>query len=246
LENDTKDAVTCRNCSAMLPADCQFCPRCGHAVPAAEGAYSSGTGECSHCGAITPATSQFCPQCGQMATGVSSRRTPALPRPKKRYPAVWFLVPIVIVLVAWALFDNPHGIQELQRLANLSHDQTITPAAVSIVPHGFASYRFTVPAGARNVTVTGEFEATAVHPVVRDDGLEIYLLTESDLVNWQYGYSPNAFFSSGRVKQGEIDAALPAGAGTYCLVFNNNFSSRTAKSVHASVILHYNKWWPIS
>jgi ribosomal protein L40E len=239
--------VTCGKCGAKLPEGSQYCLKCGHAVSAlttAPPSPSTGVVECSVCGANLPSASQFCPRCGQAVIGAFSRWAPPLPRPQKRRSALWFLVPALLMVLAWAaLSDNP-GAQELQRLANLSHAETITPAVFSVGSHAFASYRFSVPEGVRNVTVSGEFGATG--SAAHDDEVEVYLLTAGDLVNWQYGYSPAAFYSSGRVTHGDVDAVLPPAAGAYCIVFNNNFSPRTAKSVHANVTLRYKRWWPLS
>ena len=105
-------------------------------------------------------------------------------------------------------------------------------------PHGFASYEFTLPSGSVNVAVTGEFTATGNS----SSDIEVYVFKDDAFVSWQGGYSPSAYYSSSRIIKGDVNAELPAGAGTYYVVFNNNFSPRTTKSVQSEVTLHYTKF----
>ena len=239
-----RNAVICSRCGANLPDASQYCLKCGRAVSAAgdDPAHMLGAVDCSGCGAKLPPGSQFCSGCGQTVAGASSREAPLPPGPRKRPSALWLILPVVFFLLLWvAVSDNP-GAQELKRLASLSHSETIAPAAFPVNPRSFSDYRFEVPAGARSVTVSGQFDSDGVggHGEV-----EVYLLTDRDLVNWQSGYSPGAFYTSGRVTQGDIDVTLPSGEGSYCLVFNNNFSAHAAKSVHAAILLQYKRWWPL-
>ena len=74
--------------------------------------------------------------------------------------------------------------------------------------------------------------------------VEVFVLSDDAFANWQSGYS-SAYYSSGKVTQGEITADLPSGGGAYYLVFNNNFSPRTSKAVQAAATLHYKRWWPV-
>jgi hypothetical protein len=41
-----------------------------------------------------------------------------------------------------------------------------------------------------------------------------------------------------------VQADVPAGAGIYYLVFSNKSAPKTAKSVHANVLLRYKSWLP--
>jgi hypothetical protein len=153
---------------------------------------------------------------------------------------IWLLLPALALAIWWsAASDNPAALQ-LRRLVDRSHNQTITPPVFSVKPHGFASYEFTVPSGSVNVAVTGEFTATGSS----SSDIEVYVFKDDAFVSWQGGYSPSAYYSSSRVIKGDVNAELPAGAGTYYVVFNNNFSPRTTKSVQSEVTLRYTKFWP--
>jgi hypothetical protein len=180
---------------------------------------------------------------GHQAQVETTSRAPipaAAPKRRKSPIVIWLVFPALALAIWWsAASDNPAA-QQLRRLVDKSHSQTITPAVFSVKPHGFASYEFTVPSGSVNVAVTGEFTATGNS----SSDIEVYVFKDDAFVSWQGGYSPSAYYSSSRVIQGDVNAELPAGAGTYYVVFNNNFSPRTTKSVQSEVTLHYTKFWP--
>jgi hypothetical protein len=104
----------------------------------------------------------------------------------------------------------------------------------------FASYKFNIPASTTNVEVSGEFSAAGG----ADNEIEVYVLADDAFVTWRSGYAANVLYDSGRVDHGSIEATLPAGVGSYYLVFDNRFSQRTGKTVQANVALRYKKWLP--
>ena len=255
-KNPLETAVSCGKCGASLPEGSQFCLKCGQPVQLLEASSASAgrpaLASCAECGAEFPAGGQLCPRCGQsvdarpkgprakVETAVRAPSQASGPKRRKSPIVIWLLVPALALAIWWAAAsDNPAALQ-LRRLANKSHTQTITPAVFSVKPRGFASYEFTIPSGSVGVEVGGEFTATGIS----SSDIEVYVFKDDAFVNWQYGYSPSAYYSSGRVIQGDITAELPAGAGTYYVVFNNNFSPRTTKSVQSEVTLHYTKFWP--
>ena len=246
----------CGKCGANLPGGSQFCLKCGQAVQSPEVTTAPVTGpalaSCAECGAEFPARGQFCPMCGQSVdrtpkghqakvetTGRAQSQADG-PKRRKSPIVIWLLLPALAFAIWWsAASDNPAALQ-LRRLADKSHTQTITPAVFSVKPHGFASYEFAVPSGSVNVAVSGEFTATGNS----SSDIEVYVFKDDAFVSWQGGYSPSAYHSSSRVIKGDVQADLPAGAGTYYVVFNNKFSPRTTKSVQSEVTLHYTKFWP--
>jgi ribosomal protein L40E len=255
-KNPLENSLFCGKCGASLPEGSQFCLRCGQAVEVLGASPAPVTGpalvSCAECGAEFPAREQFCLMCGQsvhampkgpqakVETSVRGPSQAAVPKRRKSPILIWLLLPALALGIWWAAAsDNPAALQ-LRRLANESHTQTITPAVFSLKPRGFASYEFTVPSGSVGVVVSGEFTATGGS----SSDIEVYVLKDDAFVNWQYGYAPSAYYSSSRVIKGDINAELPAGAGTYYVVFNNNFSPRTTKSVQSEVTLHYTKFWP--
>lgn len=232
----------CGNCGAELPAGSKFCLKCGQRVPAPEVPAPGSLSFCD-CGTKLPAQAFFCPMCGKAVNMGKNHPFAGNHRPTK-HPArfaIWLLVPALLLLAGWwAATSNNDYAQQIQRFATKSHDQTIAPAVFSVKARGYSCYKFAVPFGATDVAVRGEFSATGDSA----SELEVYVFTDDAFVNWQYGYSPSSYYNSGRVRQADINAALPSRPGTYYVVFSNNFSPRVTKAVQADVTLHYNKFWP--
>jgi hypothetical protein len=180
--------------------------------------------------------------CGKAVNVEANHPLSAKRRPKNPFRfAVWLLPPALLLLaIWWAATSTNQTAQQFQQFVTKAHSETITPAVFSVKARGFSSYKFAVPSGAVDVLVSGDFAATGDSA----SELEVHVFKDDGFVNWQYGYWPSSYYSSGKVRQADIKASLPAGAGTYYVVFNNNFSPRTTKAVQADVTLHYNNLWP--
>jgi ribosomal protein L40E len=232
--------LICGKCGVTLPEGAQYCLKCGQPLSndMAPSAVAS-AGACS-CGAALGPAAQFCPQCGKVVTGAASPwHFPIRPKKKRRSPA-WLLLFLLLAMVLWvSLSDSPEAGQ-LKRKINLAHVESVTPEIFFVNSGGFSSYKFQVPAGTREVSINGHFDATGAP----DNDVQVYVLTEAELVNWQFGYTPGGFYDSGRVSQGNISVSLPNGPGAYCLVFSNKFAAKQKKIVHAAVTLSYSRWWP--
>jgi hypothetical protein len=221
---------------------------------------------CSLCSTNLPDGSQFCLKCGQpvISTANSAALAPApasgtaRPQPLRargqRRIVLWLLVLVLLGAVMWAATSESPAAQQVQEFVRWSHAQTIVDAAVSVNPRSFSACEFTVPPGALNVSVTGEFSAAAGSPrngngnrnesgKDRDPGIEAYVLTDTAFAVWSSGYSTQTQYESGPVARAIINAPLPAGAAVYHLVFSNKISHR-AKTVHATVLLRYKSWLP--
>lgn len=192
-----------------------------------------------------PDGAQFCVDCGHRTSaipkeGVAEAREAVSRSRLIRRIAIWFLVPFLVLAIWWAATNIGPTPQHLREFLALSHTETITAKTFSVNPHSFASYKFTVPSGTTDVAVNGEFSTTG-DP---DNDVAVYVLADEAFVTWRSGYSASTFYDSGKVTRGNVDATLPAGAGSYYLVFDNRFSTRTAKAIHADVTLRYKKWMP--
>jgi hypothetical protein len=150
------------------------------------------------------------------------------------------------VAIWWATDSNRPGAQQLQRLFTSTQTEAILPTTLSVNPHSFVPYRFTVPASASNVVAIGQFKATAMSTTggSANSDIEVHVLADAAFAAWQSGYATDTYYSSGRVSQGDINAVLPPGAGAYYVVFNNKFSPRIAKTVQIDLNLRYNQWVP--
>jgi len=202
---------------------------------------------------------------------VVQAQPPALPRqetPKGRL-FLWMLLVILIGLVCWSLTSDSVGAQGLQELVGFKQDGIILDSSFSVGPHTFRYYKFALPEGSVNVTVVGQFKSAADNaaPGNRknqasdksgdksqsgvkskdadvDNGIEVFVLSDSAFAVWQNGYATSSMYESGKVAEGAVQAEIPAGAGVYYLVFSNKSAPKTSKALHATVLLHYKSWLP--
>jgi RNA polymerase subunit RPABC4/transcription elongation factor Spt4 len=253
--------VLCSKCGANLPDGSHSCPACGAPEAAtADGPTLEVATEpaCSKCGTGLPEGSQFCLKCGQPVPAAALANqlatVPPAPAPervqlaRRRSGPPVVLIGLVLVLaglLAWIAFsDNPTA-QELREDVTGARTRTIIETPFSVKPHSYSYYDFTVPPGAMDVTVTGDFTAVSSQEKSKDkdkftdNNVEVYLLTDTAFVAWRDGYSTGSFYESGRTASDNIGAKLPSGAGHYYLVFSNNFSPRAPKTVRGTVLLHY-------
>ncbi len=160
-------------------------------------------------------------------------------KPWARRVIVWLFVIVVLGAAAWVISTNNTVAAQIKDALTTPHVETITDGSIAIKPRGFASYRVTVPEGAIDVAVVGQFDVSAR---VQND-IEVFLLTDAELVTWQSGYAISPYYDSGRVSQGNVQAPLPSRSATYYLVFSNK-PSTVEKTVHLTVGLHYDTWLP--
>jgi hypothetical protein len=207
--------VLCSQCAEYLPDDAKFCLKCGQAVDRTK---------------VDPANRPVI---------VAGKQKPARVRDKSGI-AIWLLL-LVLLAIGWWIATSPAGIApQIREIGSGAHTEAITEKIFSVNSHSFASFKFSVPAGAVNVFVGGRFSTADA----AGNEVQVYVLSDDAFVTWRNGYAISPFYDSGKVLQGNIHADLPVGEGTYYLVFNNNFSVKTAKAVQAEVNLHYNTWWP--
>jgi hypothetical protein len=206
---------------------------------------------CNKCFEYLPDDAKFCLKCGQ---AVGSVKVDAIPvskpfvvhkekLPQARNNSSIAIVVILLLLLAggwWIATSTQPFAQRTREIASGAHTEAVTEKTLSVSAHSFSSYKFSVPAGAVNVMVGGQFASKDG----AENEVQVYVLSDEAFVTWRNGFAISPYYDSGKVVQGSIQAELPIGEGTYYLVFNNNFSVKTAKTVQADVSLHYNTWWP--
>lgn len=218
---------------------------------------------CSKCGATLPDEAQFCLKCGKPVSPAPKEplkiEEPIVeivaPPIKKRRLILWLLLGLLLTTVLWtATSDNPYA-QGLQEFFGWKHDQAILETPFSVTARNFRYYKFDLPEGSTNVSIVGQFTVAPDKKAVNaksasadgdDSDIEVYVLSEPAFAVWQNGYATSSVYESGRVPKGSIQAELPAGAGVYYLIFSNKFSSKTPKTVNATVLLRYKSWLPES
>lgn len=210
--------------------------------------------QCTRCGSALPDEAKFCLKCGNAVKApmvIEAEPLPKPSRPLRVRPIVgWTLLALLLAGIVWATSsDNPYA-QAIQEFVGWKHDQAILDNPFSVSPHNFRYYKFALPEASTNVAIVGQFSATSddknrnIATKDADNGIEVYVLSESAFAIWQNGYATGSVYESGRVPSGEIHADLPPGAGIYYLIFNNKFSIKTPKSVNATVLLRYKSWLP--
>lgn len=87
-----------------------------------------------------------------------------------------------------------------------------------------------------DVTITGTFTASGGS----GNDVEVYLFSAADYANWANGHAFAVLYSSGRVTAASIDIPITS-SGDYHLVYSNEFSWISTKSVSTSVDLKYSE-----
>jgi hypothetical protein len=170
---------------------------------------------------------------------------------------VGILLAVLGGAILWAGMSDSETAQLVQEFVGWKHDRIILDAPFSVGPHTFRYYKFALPEGSVNVAIVGQFTSAADNSRAGsrrdttkagkddvDNNIEVYILTDSAFTVWQNGYATSALYESGKAAEGNVQADVPAGAGIYYLIFSNKSAPKTAKSVHASVVLRYKSWLP--
>ena len=157
-------------------------------------------------------------------------------------------VVVLVVLAAGAYVAlNSAGISVVQvktitvTTVTSSTTQTFTPVSsnvvnglISVGAGQYEDYQITVPDGASNVQLTGNFQASGGS----GNDIIVLVMDQTDFVNWQNGHQASAFYNSGQLTTATISASLP-GSGTYYLVYSNAFSTFSSKNVNTQANLAY-------
>src|SRR5438477_8354657 len=220
---------------------------------------------CAKCGATLPDEAQFCLKCGKPVS--SPPKSPvvveSLPleirQPRRIRPIiVGILLAGLGGAMLWAGMSDSENAQLVQEFVGWKHDRIILDEPFSVGPHTFRYYKFALSEGSVNVAVLGQFTSAADSSNAGnrrdatngkkkedvDNNIEVFVLTDSAFTVWQNGYATSALYESGKVAGGNVQADVPAGAGIYYLIFSNKSAPKTAKTVHATVLLRYKSWLP--
>lgn len=203
---------------------------------------------CSKCGSETTEDSQFCRKCGKplsvssTSSGAAAAVAPApivaKPKSQVRTPfkiaaLLIFLFVLFLIVAARSAMNKNAG--TLDQLVKRQHTTTIDKPDLTVASTGYNYFKLEVPAGATSVHLDGNFTASGG----TGNDIEVYVLPESDFVNWQNRHAARSYYSSGKVTVGKFSVNLPADAGTYYLVFDNRFSLFSKKEVEVKGTLNY-------
>jgi len=253
--------VFCNRCGTSLADGSQFCVECGHTV---DGSFPAppvpgGDAVCANCSKSIFPSARFCSNCGSAiaartviavadgqsaAAATMASETIYLGGNRSRSPgrlALWLLAAIVLCVLAWVAATDNSVASGIKPYLTTAHAETIAEGSVAIKPNGFVSYKLTVPDGAIDVAVTGQFDTSGR----AEKDIQVLLLTDAEFVIWQGGYAISPYYDSGHVSRSTLQAPLPSRPATYYLIFSNK-PSRLEKTVHLTAGLHYDTWLPDS
>jgi hypothetical protein len=126
---------------------------------------------------------------------------------------------------------NPAGIPLVPTIQHALQD--VLGGSFVVEPGKYKTFTVAVTAAMRNPSVEGTFSATG-----GNNDIEVFVLEESQYLNWQNGLKFAATYISGRVTSAKLKIQLPE-TGTYHVVFSNRFSYITNKAVVADVKLAF-------
>jgi hypothetical protein len=112
--------------------------------------------------------------------------------------------------------------------------QDVLGGSFIVEPGKYKVFNLAVTAAMKSATVEGTFTASG-----GNNDIEVFVLEESQYMNWQNGHKFDATYMSGRVTAGKLNVQLPQEPGNYYVVFSNRFSYITNKAIVADVKLHY-------
>ena len=153
---------------------------------------------------------------------------------------------IIVVIVIVLLLAVPSFLSSVQQSSSSSsqgasffpteHRLNIADGAVVGIRAGeHQTYTFTIPSGATDARVVGEFEAQG------GSGNDIIVAIMDDIAykNWKSGKKVSTYYSTDKLTADRFDVSLPS--GTYVLLFDNSFSLLSNKNVAAIVDLIYKR-----
>jgi len=207
---------------------------------------------CHKCGIETPDDSRFCRKCGNALAGTDKAATVLATAPTKTRavrPLLVLGLVLALVVFGWVIIHSlvkqrdaathaavpPQMNLPVQPALPVLHTMNIGKGALSVPALRYSFYTLVVPDGARSVRVQGHFTATGG----LGNDIFVFLLNQDAFTNWQNKHQASAYYNSGKVTVGDLNAALPNDAGTYYLVFDNRFSLLTAKAVEFTGTMTY-------
>ncbi|MGO9211862.1 MAG: hypothetical protein ACLPXM_09175 [Terriglobales bacterium] len=150
-------------------------------------------------------------------------------------------MPLLLLVIVWAVSrliapDQPVE-TTLRRTIAQQYTMTLPSTTLSVGALSLNATKFVIPDGAFDVRVDGHFSASGGS----GNDIEAAVFDDNSFTAWQDRHAAVPIYSSGRTTEGSIKTPLPAGPGTYWIVFNNKFSLLSAKTVEANVTLYYSK-----
>jgi hypothetical protein len=162
-------------------------------------------------------------------------------RPKGRYVAIGIAIGFTLFVAVLAFGVSIARFGNLESSSpSLPKNEYVENIASGIILIGVDTYEyreFEVPSDASNAIVRGSFH------VFTDSAEQIRVLIfdQDQFLNWQTNQEMGKnHFYSGEVITADLEHGVPPGQKLY-LVFDNTFSSTSAKSINADIELFYRR-----
>jgi hypothetical protein len=179
------------------------------------------------------------------------------PKREKRRIILWTLLLLLVLAVVWVFGSRDPFAQGVREALGSKPDQLVLNKSFSLPPRAFRYYTFTLPKDSKNVSIVASFDtgigksraadgsagAQSQAPQT-DNGIEIYLLGDSDFAEWQKGITTNSAHGIAHGPKGTMGRDLPDGPGLFYLVFSNRRDPSSSRTVNAIALLRHKSWLP--
>lgn len=139
-----------------------------------------------------------------------------------------------LIFLASFLFISCHKDEDIE---NPPPKQTYTTNIVNgtiTVPAGYyRAYSVSVTSSMENARIIGTFTASGG----RGNDIKVYVMDETNYINWKNGHQASTFYNSGKVTTGSFTVYVSS--GKYYIVYDNTFSIISDKDVTTRVDLKY-------
>lgn len=113
------------------------------------------------------------------------------------------------------------------------HTDSLAQGQFNVVAGGMKWWGFTITPEMKNATVVGKFEAQGGE----GNDINVFIADEKEFAKYRSGRESNVLYDSDNVTTAELNESLEP--GHYFLVFNNQFSVVSNKSVKSEINLTY-------
>jgi hypothetical protein len=116
----------------------------------------------------------------------------------------------------------------------VTYTQNIVNGTITVPPGYCYPFEVSVTSSMSNARLVGAFTASGGS----GNDIYVYIMDETDYVNWSNGHQVTPIYNSGKVTTGSFTTYISS-PGTYYLVYDNTFSSVSSKDVATAVNLKY-------
>ena len=117
----------------------------------------------------------------------------------------------------------------------ITYTNRVLTEVLTVSPSGYEYTSFVIPSEATSVHIQGSFTASGGS----GDDIYVIVMDEINFVHWKNGHESESYYASGQLIITSFDVSLPAGRGTYYLVYSNMFDRIWQKHIQTIVSAIY-------